>query len=780
MSSSNLAAEDPLIGSRIDGRYTVYGVLGQGGMGVVYDGVHDELGRPVAIKVLNAVWATDRSAVERFLREARTASSFSHSNIVDVSDLGRLSDGRPYLVMPKVVGVDLATLLTDSGPQPAKRVADMLVGVAGALDLVHAKGYVHRDIKPENLMFVVREDGTETVMLLDFGIAAAAMSSGPRLTRQGAIFGTPQYLPPEVCAGGRADARGDIYSLAAVAFELITGALLFPIDDIMQLMAAKVAKDAPTLSQATGTLFPPEVEAVIARGLARSPGQRYPTAGSFVKALREVTKYEPVSWRAGVLRDATHSDEHEVGPADDDLPMSWGGPTVQASWPQPQGYPSKQLRGYSEPPPPPPPRRSYADSPRRSYAVDPSGGYSDGSHSGHPNHQGQPATGYYPQPQRHSPAPPGPPWAYGQQGYQTPSRGNYRPSGGYPQTGYGPRANAYAPSDNAGIDPRLQVDENYRSGYGRQVQPRTPWGWYAAVTLAGGLLVFAALQWATQPSYPRGNRPAATRQVKNPPQALPSQTQAVPPATAAPTTPTPTAPQPNAASQSQVPAQQPSAQASQPAAGSKPSPSPSAHATSAPTPNTPSANAAATAGANGDSAASGAGSTDAVSAVKTSVSPEAVSSASEGDAKASPLVTGPKHTAGRNQRFPVDPPAPPEPDYENDSAAVAAPSPVATSPVNDSPPMVIKPVQPVETAAGLTRKSSDALLRGEVGKAVDYARQATNLDSAYALGWRTLGLALERAGSRSSAVAAYEQYLQRVPQGAEADMVRQRMQSLSD
>src|SRR3954447_14761784 len=106
MTQSKAATADDLVGERIDGRYTLRGVLGQGGMGVVYDGVHDELGRPVAIKVLNAAWASDRTAVERFLREARTASSFSHGNIVDVSDLGRLSDGRPYLVMPKINGVD--------------------------------------------------------------------------------------------------------------------------------------------------------------------------------------------------------------------------------------------------------------------------------------------------------------------------------------------------------------------------------------------------------------------------------------------------------------------------------------------------------------------------------------------------------------------------------------------------------------------------------------------------------------------------------------------------
>jgi serine/threonine protein kinase len=363
MSQADSAEIDPLIDTRIDGRYTVRCVLGAGGMGVVYEGVHDDLGRSVAIKVLNAAWASDRTAVERFLREARTASSFSHGNIVDVTDLGRLPDGRPYLVMPRIVGVDLATLLAETGPQPAKRVGSLLSGVAAALDLVHARGFVHRDIKPENMMYVVREDGSETLMLLDFGIAAAVMSSGPRLTRQGAIFGTPHYLPPEVCAGERPDARGDVYALAAVAFELITGELPFPLDDIMQLMATKVTSDAPALCAVTGRVFPSELERVIAQGLARDPKQRFPMASGFVNALRLATDDAPVSWQSGVLRSTLRSDEHllprglSVGSASSpwaaqsspDRPWSAHSPTLQA-----EPTPSQPL---NRPPSVPPPGR---------------------------------------------------------------------------------------------------------------------------------------------------------------------------------------------------------------------------------------------------------------------------------------------------------------------------------------------------------------------------------------------------------------------------------------
>src|SRR5688572_14555986 len=153
MSQPQLASpRDPLIGARVDGRYLVESVLGRGGMGVVYAAVHEELQRAVAVKVLNPAWAADPDATERFLREARTASSLSHANVVDVWDLGRLPDGRPYLVMPRIAGEDLGTLLAEHGPQHPRRVVELLQGVAAALDLIHDKGFVHRDIKPENLL----------------------------------------------------------------------------------------------------------------------------------------------------------------------------------------------------------------------------------------------------------------------------------------------------------------------------------------------------------------------------------------------------------------------------------------------------------------------------------------------------------------------------------------------------------------------------------------------------------------------------------------------------
>jgi serine/threonine-protein kinase len=289
-------SHDPLIGTRLDGRYLIREVLGRGGMGVVYAGVHEKLAREVAIKVLGQGLGTDSVASQRFLREARIASNLSHGNIVDVSDLGHLTDGRPYLVMPRVNGVDFAQLLAREGALEPARVVELLRGVASALDLVHAKGLVHRDVKPENLMHVVREDGSETVMLLDFGIATLLGPETARLTADGRIVGTPAYLPPELVSGENTDHRGDIYALATVAFELITGRLPYLADNPMKLLPMKMSFDAPRMSLVTGRDIPERIEAVVARGLARDPARRQATAGELVQeldaAVRESAAHE--------------------------------------------------------------------------------------------------------------------------------------------------------------------------------------------------------------------------------------------------------------------------------------------------------------------------------------------------------------------------------------------------------------------------------------------------------------------------------------------------------
>lgn len=289
-------ALEPAVGSSIDGRYRVDGVLGRGGMSVVYAGEHLELQRAVAIKVLDRAQATDPLVVEHFLLEARTASALSHPHIVSVSDLGRLADGRPFLVMPMIIGTDVADLLVSQGPIAPRRVAVLLRGVAAALDFIHSRGLLHRDIKCENLMHVLNEDGTESLLVLDFGIASASLS---RIRQEpGTWSGTPEFMAPESFGGASPDRRADVYSLATVAFELIAGALPFYCEDLDALIAAKTHSTARTLLEASGVEFDPQIEAVIARGLAASPKDRYSSAGALVDALAAACTAAPIqAWR---------------------------------------------------------------------------------------------------------------------------------------------------------------------------------------------------------------------------------------------------------------------------------------------------------------------------------------------------------------------------------------------------------------------------------------------------------------------------------------------------
>jgi eukaryotic-like serine/threonine-protein kinase len=284
---------DPLVGTRIDGRYIVIGVLGRGGMGVVYDGMHEQLGRSVAIKVLGPGVAGDANAVQRFLREARIASQLTHGNIVEVSDLGTLPDGRPYLVMAKLAGIDLSKILEKHGPQSAGRTVELLRGAAAALDLVHAKGFVHRDVKPENLMHVVREDGSEAVLLLDFGIVGLVSPDSTRLTAEGVVFGTPCYLAPEVVRGDSPSPASDTYALATVAFELMTGRAPFINTNVMQLLQLKMSQDAPRMSAAAGFRIDPAVESVVATALSRDPYARQRSPGAFIAALAAAIQTGP-------------------------------------------------------------------------------------------------------------------------------------------------------------------------------------------------------------------------------------------------------------------------------------------------------------------------------------------------------------------------------------------------------------------------------------------------------------------------------------------------------
>lgn len=270
----------------IGGRYRIRSRLGAGGMAVVYDAIHEELGREFAVKVVSVDLANHRGVIERFLKEARTVAALGHPNIVEVYDLGRLPDDRPYLVMERLHGKNFGHLLEERGPLPLPEVVQLLTQVAAALELVHHKGIVHRDIKLENLMLSRKEDGTELVKVLDFGIASMLdpVKGLATTTSHGNITGTPLYMAPEAIFDQVFDRRADVYSLAVVAYYLLTGQPPFVAADLTSLMRRKLLETPMPLSS-FGPSFPPELEAAIARGLGREPNQRFDSAKALVQAL---------------------------------------------------------------------------------------------------------------------------------------------------------------------------------------------------------------------------------------------------------------------------------------------------------------------------------------------------------------------------------------------------------------------------------------------------------------------------------------------------------------
>lgn len=282
---------DPLIGKQVDnGEYIVVDRIGSGGMGSVYKAEQPSMNRMVAIKVLHSRFATRDDLVARFRREARAMSQLSHPNTARVYKYGALDDGSVYFVMDYLEGRNLAAEVRENGPMQAERAVQLMVQVCGALEEAHRAGIVHRDLKPENVFLTIQGGTTDFPKVLDFGLAKMSekqMGRGSMMfTQQGMVFGTPEFMSPEQAQGEPLDQRSDIYSLALILYELITGKLPFDAKTPLDMMKAHV-RDAPIpLSQRVPNKpFWPELEAVINKALAKAMNDRYATAAEFGEAL---------------------------------------------------------------------------------------------------------------------------------------------------------------------------------------------------------------------------------------------------------------------------------------------------------------------------------------------------------------------------------------------------------------------------------------------------------------------------------------------------------------
>ena len=270
--------QDPYLGATIDRRYKVEAVLGEGGMGVVYRCTHTIIGKKVAMKVLRADLARDAEVTERFLNEAKAASSIGNAHIIDISDFGQFPDGAAYFVMEFLGGQPMSKLLEGGQPLSVQRILHLARQVAEGLSAAHAAGIVHRDLKPDNIFLVDRGAERDFIKILDFGIAKVSSSAeGSKLTRAGAVFGTPHYMSPEQAAGQPVDHRGDIYSFGVILYELASGRLPFDADNFMGILTQHMYK-APVPIRALVPVpqdVPPGLEAIILKCLSKRPEHRY-------------------------------------------------------------------------------------------------------------------------------------------------------------------------------------------------------------------------------------------------------------------------------------------------------------------------------------------------------------------------------------------------------------------------------------------------------------------------------------------------------------------------
>ena len=272
------------------GQYRLKHLIGSGGMGEVYLAEHQLLKRPCALKVIRPGKADDPKVLARFEREVRATAALSHWNTVEIFDYGRTEDGTFYYVMEYLPGLSLSELVERYGPLPAARVIYLLRQTCDALHEAHSAGLIHRDIKPGNIFAAQRGGIYDVAKLLDFGLAKPLTNSDSdslQLTQDGAITGSPLYMSPEQSLGeNEPDARGDIYSLGAVAYYLLTGHAPFEGDTAMKVIVAH-AREEPAPPSRWCSDIPSDLEQVVLRCLAKRPEDRFQDVLSLGRALAD-------------------------------------------------------------------------------------------------------------------------------------------------------------------------------------------------------------------------------------------------------------------------------------------------------------------------------------------------------------------------------------------------------------------------------------------------------------------------------------------------------------
>jgi serine/threonine-protein kinase len=313
---------DPLAGTR----YRSLRIIGEGGMGIVYEAEHREIGTQVVVKVLRGELVPTERIVDRMRVEAQSLGCLNHPNIVSVLDFDRLSDGRPFLVLERLRGQTLAERVRTCGPVPFLEAIQYQRQLLSALSAAHALGVVHRDVKPQNL-FLHTVQGKTLLKVLDFGVAKIfdpALPGAPRPlslpTTEGLVVGTPRYLAPEAALGEPLDQRSDLYSAGLVLYFMLVGK--DPFDDVhgTDVLHAHARRKPRPPSERAPEPLPCELERIILRALAKSKGERFQTAAEFEGMLADVfdAALRPQGWLGTTLFQAS------------DLEAALSSPPVQA------------------------------------------------------------------------------------------------------------------------------------------------------------------------------------------------------------------------------------------------------------------------------------------------------------------------------------------------------------------------------------------------------------------------------------------------------------------
>jgi serine/threonine protein kinase len=286
--------KDPLLGATLAEKYLVMSEIGRGGMSIVYKGKHTLMDRIVAIKMLISQLVEDQTSTRRFQQEAQAVSCLAHPNVIGVHDFGIAPTGQPYIVMDFLVGESLADVIKRDTFVSEPRAVPIFKQACDALDHAHKKGIIHRDLKSSNIMLVEEEGKRDIVKVVDFGIAKLMPSSGKQaqnLTQTGEIFGSPIYMSPEQCLGQPLDARSDIYSMGVLMFETLTGLPPLMGHTIVETMQKHVGTKAEPMAKTRPDVpISKEIEAIVAKSLAKDADERFQSMQSLSEALEGLSE----------------------------------------------------------------------------------------------------------------------------------------------------------------------------------------------------------------------------------------------------------------------------------------------------------------------------------------------------------------------------------------------------------------------------------------------------------------------------------------------------------